>query len=112
MPDEVPVSVAGQRLRETEQLLREAFAAAALSITPTAIHVPRPDDRPERCWSRWLPLVRDRRRSWDRRLRLPRLYEQVLIPLAAAAAITVGKYPPAVITAGLLATLALRWPRR
>jgi hypothetical protein len=89
MPDEVPVSITDQRLRETEQLLREAFAAAALSITPTTIRVPRADDRPERCWSRWLPMVRNRRRSWDRRLRLPRLYEQVLIPLAAAAAITV-----------------------
>ena len=89
MPDEVPVSIADQRLRETEQRLREAFAAAAQSVTPTAIRVPRPADRPERSWSRWLPWMRNRRRSWDRRLRLPRLYEQVLIPLAAAAAITV-----------------------
>ena len=89
MPDEVPVSITDQRLRETEQLLREAFAAAAQSVTPTAIRVPRPADRPERSWSRWLPWMRNRRRSWDRRLRLPRLYEQVLIPLAAAAAITV-----------------------
>jgi hypothetical protein len=88
-PDEVPVSITDQRLRETEQLLREAFAAAAQSVTPTAIRVPRPADRLERSWHRWLPWVRTRRRSWDRRLRLPRLYEQVLIPLAAAAAITV-----------------------
>jgi hypothetical protein len=88
-PDEVPVSITDQRLRETEQLLREAFAAAAQSVTPTAIRVPRPADRPERSWRRWLPWVRNRPRSWDRRLRLPRLYEQVLIPLAAAAAITV-----------------------
>ena len=88
-PDEVPVSITDQRLRETEQLLREAFAAAAQSVTPTVIHVPRPADWPERCWSRWLPWVRKRPRPWDRRLRLPRLYEQVLIPLAAAAAITV-----------------------
>ena len=83
MPDEVPVSITDQRLRETEQLLREAFAAAAQSVTPTAIHVPRPADRPERSWSQCLPW--GRRRPWDRR-RLPRLYEQVLIPLAAAAA--------------------------
>jgi hypothetical protein len=89
MPDEVPVSITEQRLRETEQLLREAFAAAAQSVTPTAIRVPRPADRPEHCCSRWLPWVRKRPRPWDRRLRLPRLYEQVLIPLAAAAAITV-----------------------
>ena len=89
MPDEVPVSITDQRLRETEQLLREAFAAAAQSVTPTAIHVPRPADRPERSWCRWLPWVRNQPRCWDRRLRLPRFYEQVLIPLAAAAAITV-----------------------
>jgi len=89
MPDEVPVSITDQRLRETEQLLREAFAAAAQSVTPTAIHVPRPADRLERSWSRWLPPAWNRPRCWDRRLRLPRLYEQVLIPFAAAAAVTV-----------------------
>ncbi len=88
MPDEVPVSITEQQLRETEQLLREAFAAAAQSVTPTAIRVPRPADRPEPSWNRWLPWVRYRPCCWDRR-RLPRLYEQVLIPLAAAAAITV-----------------------
>src|SRR5215470_2712213 len=89
MPDEVPVSITEQQLRELEQRLREAFAVAAQSVTPTTISLPRLADRPETSWSRWLPRVRKRPRSWDRRLRLPRLYEQVLIPLAAAAAITV-----------------------
>ena len=60
MPDEVPVSITDQRLRETEQLLREAFAAAAQSVTPTVIRVPRPADRPERSWSRWLPRAAEK----------------------------------------------------
>jgi hypothetical protein len=88
MSDEVPVSITEQRLRETEQRLREAFAAAAQTVTPTAIRLPNPAGRPERCWSR-LPWARNRPRSWERRLQLPRLYEHVLIPLAAAAAVTV-----------------------
>ena len=88
-PDEVPVSITEQQLGEIEQRLREAFAATAQSITPTEIHLPRLADRPEPPWCRWLPWGRNRPRSWDRRPRLPRLYEQVLIPLAAAAAITV-----------------------
>src|SRR5215470_1879070 len=89
MPDKVPVSITEQQLRELEQRLREAFAVAAQSVTPTAISLPRLADRPEPSWSRWLPWAWTRRRSWDRRLRLPRFCEQVLIPLAAAAAITV-----------------------
>src|SRR5262250_978663 len=89
MPDEVPVSITEQQLRELEQRLREAFATAAQSVTPTAISLPRLAGRPERSWSRWLPWAWTRRRSWDRLLRLPRFCEQVLIPLAAAAAITV-----------------------
>jgi len=89
MPDEVPVTITEQQLGELEQRLREAFAAAAQSVTPTAISLPRLAGRPEPSWRPWLPWVRSRRRPWDRRLRLPRLYEQVLIPLAAAAAVTV-----------------------
>src|SRR5215470_8522128 len=85
MPDEVPVTITEQQLGELEQRLREAFAAAAQSVTPTAISLPRLAGRPEPSWRPWLPWVRSRRRPWDRRLRLPRLYEQVLIPLASAA---------------------------
>src|SRR5690349_10985264 len=88
MPDEVPVNITEQQRRELEQRLREAFAVAAQSVTPTAISLPRLADRPETSWGRRLPRARKRPRSWDRR-RLPRFYEQVLIPLTAAAAITV-----------------------
>jgi hypothetical protein len=78
--DEVPVSI-------TEQRLRDAFAVAAQTVTPATIRFPRPNEGPAHRCSGRLAERRDRRRSWERRWRLPRLYEQVLIPLAAAVAV-------------------------
>ena len=77
VPDEVPVSI-------TEQRLGDAFAAAAQTVSPTTIRLPQPNEDSGPAWGR--RRMRNRPRSWERRLWLPRLYEQVLIPLAAAAA--------------------------
>src|SRR5215469_9048366 len=76
--DDVPVSL-------TEQRLRDAFAAAAETVAPTTIRLPQPNGDPGPAWGR--RRTRKRPRSWERRLWLPRLYEQVLIPLTAAAAV-------------------------
>ena len=83
-PDEVPVSI-------TEQRLRDAFAAAAETVAPHSVRdLTRPADWPGRVphrgRARWRHCRRPR--GWDRQLRPPRFYEQALIPLAAAAAVT------------------------
>jgi hypothetical protein len=78
--DEVPVSI-------TEQRLRDAFAVAAQTVTPATIRLPRPNEGSAHRCSGGLAGLRNRRRSWERRWRLPRLYEQVLIPLTAAVAV-------------------------
>jgi len=81
-PDEVPVSI-------IEQRLRDAFAAAAETVTPHSIRdLARPADWQGRVLHRGPARWRRRRRpgGWDRQLRPPRFYEQALIPLAAAAA--------------------------
>ena len=90
VPDDLPLSV-------LEQRLRDAFAAAAEIVAPHSIgDLPRPVDRRGRGASRVLARVRDCRRSgsWDRRSRAwerqsgpPRFYDLALIPLAAAAAV-------------------------
>src|SRR5262252_6913528 len=83
-PDEVPMSI-------IEQRLRDAFAAAAETVAPHSIvDLPRPVDRRRRAVHRGLARWQHCRRpgGWDRQLRPPRFYEQALIPLAAAAAVT------------------------
>jgi hypothetical protein len=82
--DKVPVSI-------TEQRLRDAFAVAAQTVTPATIRLPRPDEGPAHRCRRGPARLRNRQRSWERswgrRWRLPRLCEQVLIPLTAAVAV-------------------------
>jgi hypothetical protein len=97
VPDDLPVSI-------IEQRLREAFAAAAETVAPHSIgDLPRPADRRGRAASRVMARVRDCRRSgawdrrsrawdrrsraWERRSRPPRFYDLALIPLAGAAAV-------------------------
>jgi hypothetical protein len=84
LPDDVPMSV-------LEQRLRDAFAAAAETVAPHSIgDLPRPVARRRRAVHRGLARWQHCRRpgGWDRQLRPPRFYEQALIPLAAAAAVT------------------------
>lgn len=73
-----------------EQRLRDAFSAAGQTVDPLGIReVPRPAPRPGQAEGRRAGRVRTgpRTRRWDRILRPPRLYE-ALVPLAAAAAVT------------------------